>query len=109
MRRGIKQGLIANNDFSPVRAQQPRDAIEQRGFSRARRAEENADAGRRFERDVENKGRSRVAALLADARGERGCIHLATSVFHVRAHTRRLTAYTIQSTAKEIARSKSAR
>src|SRR5690242_18010513 len=108
MRCGVEQNVFANGDFAGIRAHQPRDAIQQRGFSRAGRSKQNGDSRRPFDGDIENKG-SAVATLLADARHEPGGTYFAAHRVHAGLHTRRLTAYSKQSTAYEIARRSSAR
>ena len=102
--QGVEQNIFANSDFASLRPHQPCDAIQQRGFSRAGRPKQNGDSGRRFDGDIKNKGRA-VAPLLAECRRS----YFATHRVHAGVHTRRLTAYTKQSTANDIARRSSAR
>ena len=64
---GVKENFFAETDFAGVGLLQAGDAIEQRGFSRARWAEENGEAGRERCGDIEDEGlRAIRAKLLAD-------------------------------------------
>src|SRR5215469_1963891 len=99
----VKQDTFADRNFPGVRAKQPREAIEQRGFSRAGGPEQDGDSRRRVEGDIENK-RCAFAPLLLNARDQRSGIYFALHRVHAGVHTRRLTAYTRQSTPKAMAR-----
>src|ERR1700704_1238522 len=101
----IEQQVAAGYDSSVVRPHQPRHAIQQRGLAGSGRSKENRDAGRSFNVHIKDKGGgARAAPLFADSRGEHCCVYFAVHGIH----TRRLTAYTTDSTANEMARSTSA-
>src|ERR1700694_565908 len=103
--RGIELYIAAGHDSSLVRPRQPRNAIQQRGFAGSGRSKENRNAGRNFDAHIKDKGGGgRAAPLFADSRGEHRRVYFAGHGVH----TRRLTAYTTDNTAKEIASSTSA-
>ena len=59
--------FTANGNASFVRIAQSRDAIEQRGFSRARRAEDNRETGQRAEVDIQIEAALGIRKAFADA------------------------------------------
>src|ERR1700694_90716 len=103
--RGIEQYVAGDHDLSVVRPRQPRNAIQQGGFAGSGRSKQNRNAGGNLDAHIKDKGGgARAAPLFADSRGEHRRVYFAGHGVH----TRRLTAYTTDNTAKEIARSSSA-
>src|SRR6266566_16035 len=100
---GVKQDLFTDRNLAGIRAQQSREAIEQRGFSGAGGPEQDGDSRRRVERDIENK-RCVFAPLLLNAGNQPKGIYFAVHRVHAGVHTRRFTAYTRQSTPNAMAR-----
>ena len=63
----VKENFFAEVDFAGVGLLQSGDAIEQRGFSRARGAEQDAESGRERGSGIQDEGLRAVRAkLLAD-------------------------------------------
>src|SRR5215472_2497641 len=84
----IKEDVLACDDLAGIRAHQSRKAIQERGFAGAGRSEQNCDARRRFEGNIENKGGGAISPFGADAcENGRGIYFAVHGV-----HARRLTA-----------------
>src|ERR1019366_2818167 len=64
--------FTANGNASIVWIAQPGNAIEQRGFARARRAEQNRETGKRAEVDIQVEAALGIRKALADANFEIG-------------------------------------
>lgn len=104
----IEDGVFADLDLAGVRTQQARDAVQQRGFSGAGRTEQDGDARKDFDGDVQLKrGRAGEAPGNADLQS-RGRAYFAGHGRQNRRPMRRLSPYTMESTTNENASSTSA-
>jgi hypothetical protein len=101
-RFGVEEDVITDFDLAGVRAQQSRNAIQQRGFSGSGGAEQNGNAGGNFEREIQyEKWSVRGAPLEENAQRERHSAYRAGHADQIRRPTRRLIPYTMESTTNE--------
>jgi hypothetical protein len=88
----IEQDFAAARNPAGIRPQQSRDAIEQGRFSRAGRPEQDSDAGKDFDGNIQQKRRSiHAAALHSYLRHETPRLYLVDHGDQTRCPIRRLT------------------
>ncbi len=85
MARGVEETFVVEFDHAGIRAEQPGDAIKQRGLPCAGGAEEHREARGECFADVEKKRRrSRCAKLFVNVNEEHGRCHFASHGDHTR-------------------------